>query len=424
MWKPADKNGIPNEEDQVHARRAIAQLQMELSTAMDLLPAAEVYVNRIIKVIEDRWAWLAPVRRVPFEIFSIIFIMAAEKNWRSPASIAGVCRFWRDVVLATPQAWNFLDLQGNPPPEIASMYLQRSGRCPVHLTVPRTYEYSAEYMSLATEIAHRMECLVVTFSSMELVLEDYQNLTRLAVGDHRAKIPLDYLDITRLPRLRYFDGAFSQPEVPQGENPCPRFPPIEHLIVTTDAEAAWLDAVRACARTLTALHINIGNKAAREPNPVVHLFRLKHLAIRMRWDSQRPWSFSAKTPCLETYNTNFEANAFTVRVVLNTVTQLQCSDVNGIDLSEYPGLLQLRVFGYQYETLRFIDKLRRDYEVCPTLQKIVVVSWDEAGLRQIARNLRKRNAATGVNLTVVPTNGLDGIWPGDIRSTVRVDQDI
>ena len=421
MWEPADKNGIPNEEDQVHARRAIAQLQMELSTAMDLLPAAEVYVNGIIKTIEERWAWLAPVRRVPFEIFSIIFIMAAEKNWRSPASIAGVCRFWRDVVLATPQAWNFLDLQGNPPPEIASMYLQRSGRCPVHLTVGLTHEYWSEYMSLATDIAHRMECLVVMMYTKDLVLEDYQNLTRLVVGDHLTQIPLDYLDITRLPKLRYFDGAFSQPEVPQyREAQSLQFPPIEHLIVTTDVEAAWLDAIRACARTLTALQINIGNKAPREPNPIVHLLRLKHLAINMRWNSQRPWSFNAKTPYLETYNTNFEINTFTVRVDLNIVRQLQCSDVNGVDLSEYPSLRQLRVIGYKYETLRFIDRLRRDYELCPRLQKIVVGSWEEEGLRQIARNLRKRNAATHVDLRVVPTDGHDSIWPCDIRTTVRL----
>jgi hypothetical protein len=80
MWEPADQNGIPNEEDQVHARRAITQLQMELSAAMDLLPAAEPYVREILRAIEARWAWLAPIRRIPFEIFSVIFIMAAEKD--------------------------------------------------------------------------------------------------------------------------------------------------------------------------------------------------------------------------------------------------------------------------------------------------------------------------------------------------------
>jgi hypothetical protein len=412
MWEPADKNGIPNEGDQVHARRAIAQLQMELSAAMDLLPAAEPYVREILRAIEGRWAWLSPIRRIPFEIFSVIFIMAAEKDGRSPAFIAGVCRFWRDVVLATPQAWAFLDLRSNPPPRIASIFFQRSGRCPIHTTI-----ISAKYLTVGSGISHRIECMVIAIASKHLVLEDYPNLTRLTISDHLLYIPLDYLDRTRFPKLRYFDGAFAKPEDLQEVDVGPRFPRVEKLIVTTDSEGAWVDAIQACARTLTGLRINVGVKAGSDPSPSVDLSRLKHLAIERKWDRRHRWFFSATTPSLETYDIDFEANLFGVQVDVDTVTQLQCSDADVIDLREYTSLHQLRVIGFQHEAVKIIDKLRQDPGLCPTLEH-VIASWNEQGQRKATQDLVERNRTTGVELKVLFATDQNWSWCGEIRSSV------
>jgi hypothetical protein len=423
MWEPADQNGIPNEEDQAQARRAIAQLQMELSTAMDLLPTAEAYVRAILTAIEARWAWLALVRRVPFEIFSVIFIMAAEKDWRSPASIVGVCRFWRDVVLATPQAWTFLDLRTNPAPRIASMFLQQSARCLLHFNVPWAPVHWVEYTTLASAIAHRTTCLVLAVQGTDLLLEDYQRLTRLTITGHQTRIPLDYLDITRFPNLRYFDGGFSRP---LGTYPGSRFPRIESLIIHTDGQIVWLDAIRACSKTLTSLHITVASKGPSEPNPFLDLARLKHLAIittTQEWVRQRHWAFRARTPLLETYNTNFGASVLTVEVDFETVAQLQCPSVDAVDLYSYSNLLQLRAIGSKLEVLRFIDQFRRHHGVCPALEVMVVDICCEDTLRQISRNLRKRNRATGVELKVIPNSEYNWNWPGDIRTSVRLHYD-
>ena len=418
MWEPADKKGIPTEQDQFHARRAIAKLQMELSMAMDLLPASEAYVRWLLKEIEERWAWLAPVRRIPFEIFSLIFVMAAEKVWWSAACIAGVCRFWREVALATPQAWNYLDLRSKPPPEIALTYLQRSRRSLLHLTIPWAAKYWARYMFIASGVTHRIECLVISNSSVELLLEDYKNLTRLTIADHIPNISLDYLDVGRFPNLRYFDGAFYRPEIARGVDPCARFPRIEHLVVVTDPQLAWLDALRACAKTLVSLRITVGERGPSDPNPVIDLSRLRHLAVGQRWNSHRPWAFNAETPSLETYDLDIADKAYSVNVDVKTVTQLECSDVGSVNLYEYSSLRELRVIGYRYDALKFIDLLRRDYKLCPILERITVGSWDEKGLRQITRNLRRRNAATGVPLKVVSITDRERSWPGYIRVSV------
>lgn len=411
-WEPEDKYAFPSTEAQVLARDTIGLIQTELSTVGDLLPASQAYFLLLLHKLEQTWAWIAPVRRIPFEILSTIFVMAAEQDWKAPLYIGSVCHSWRDVLLSTPQAWAFLDLRGSPKAKTILSFIRRSGHSLLHFAMPdqRGYEYCVYIVSMVTE---RVQCLVISQLAIGLLLEEFRNLTRLSVDLPTTKIPLDHLHVSRLPNLRYFDGSFTKAgsliEVAAQD-----FPPIENMVVNTDVESAWLDAIRLCMRSLTGLHIMIGYTGTQLPTKPILLPKVKHLAIGSRGNRLlgRHWTFRAKTPVLETYSFDFEDDKHSIELDLENVTHLQCW--HSVPLDIYPKIRYIRVFGAKFEGLKVIDQLRREHTLCATLEWIGLGTWQGLDMKQIARNLRRRNRETGVDLKVERIDR-ETSWLGDIR---------
>ena len=100
-------------------------------------------------------AVLSPIRRVPTEIWSMIFLMClnadeddgngfrdedfveAREN-EAPLNIAGVCQRWRAIALSTPSLWRSLEItrtvdlhSSHPHPELAFLWLARSAPHPI-----------------------------------------------------------------------------------------------------------------------------------------------------------------------------------------------------------------------------------------------------------------------------------------------------
>ncbi|KIM29292.1 hypothetical protein M408DRAFT_52998, partial [Serendipita vermifera MAFF 305830] len=57
------------------------------------------------KEAEVQRAWIAPIRKLPIEILAEIFVHCSSLSELAPVTVSEVCRFWRQVILATPQAW-------------------------------------------------------------------------------------------------------------------------------------------------------------------------------------------------------------------------------------------------------------------------------------------------------------------------------
>ncbi|KIM30836.1 hypothetical protein M408DRAFT_34889, partial [Serendipita vermifera MAFF 305830] len=55
--------------------------------------------------ILKRIAWLSPVRRLPAETLSKIFVFICEETWDAPLILGAVCSQWRSILLSTPRAW-------------------------------------------------------------------------------------------------------------------------------------------------------------------------------------------------------------------------------------------------------------------------------------------------------------------------------
>src|ERR1700687_2688338 len=109
MWTPADITALPTAQDLIEAKSALKEVEIELKDALLALEKAQLRVDRIRQNLRERTAWIAPVRKLSSDVLSLIFEFCAEDNWRTPLRISGVSRQWRDIALATPRAWAFLD---------------------------------------------------------------------------------------------------------------------------------------------------------------------------------------------------------------------------------------------------------------------------------------------------------------------------
>jgi hypothetical protein len=74
---------------------------------------------------------------LPSEIMGAIFEEHAKLEWRAPAIDGRVCRRWRQIVLNTPRAWIYLEINAGEPPgeKELRVWLDRSGSAPLHIRV-------------------------------------------------------------------------------------------------------------------------------------------------------------------------------------------------------------------------------------------------------------------------------------------------
>ncbi|KAK7451253.1 hypothetical protein VKT23_012593 [Stygiomarasmius scandens] len=80
---------------------------------------------------------LAPIRRLPAEILSEIFVLSASESRNFPLAATYVCKGWYDVACGTPQLWTNIDIDFSslPPsaPHGVEICLRRSGQLPLSL---------------------------------------------------------------------------------------------------------------------------------------------------------------------------------------------------------------------------------------------------------------------------------------------------
>ncbi|KAG8924681.1 hypothetical protein FRC00_004830 [Tulasnella sp. 408] len=82
---------------------------------------------------------LAPINRLPFDIFQIIFTMFQYEAINTfPFTISYVCRLWREHVLAIPLLWSSLHIHERVPRwEMLEAMLQRSDQAPLDIFIDK-----------------------------------------------------------------------------------------------------------------------------------------------------------------------------------------------------------------------------------------------------------------------------------------------
>jgi len=108
MSSPTDSNAFSSHAEIEKVKKEIEQLEYELQEAVQIFEKAKSHMLRLKKKLEERKASIAPIRAIPVEILIEIFLLASKDDDLAPVILSGVCRWWRNTILATPRAWSFI----------------------------------------------------------------------------------------------------------------------------------------------------------------------------------------------------------------------------------------------------------------------------------------------------------------------------
>ncbi|KIM19976.1 hypothetical protein M408DRAFT_30769, partial [Serendipita vermifera MAFF 305830] len=118
-----------------------------------------------LELEESRRTWTIPVHHLPIEILSIIFVHIARINWKSPFVLGRVCRYWRESVLQTPEAWSMVKLNRIKPGLPISTILTRSEPYPVDLVIINYYDYHV--LDLIPKLNRRIKYMSVIYQTFQ-----------------------------------------------------------------------------------------------------------------------------------------------------------------------------------------------------------------------------------------------------------------
>ncbi|KIM26583.1 hypothetical protein M408DRAFT_312592 [Serendipita vermifera MAFF 305830] len=386
MWAPTDPNDISSPQDVILAKEAISKLEIALKAAEEALE--EVEVDTLTREIETRRAWLAPIRRLPVEILSDIFLFCRDLDPFSPLTISKVNRMWRQVILSTLHAWSTIHVNAERPYQhvvkCMSTYIERSNPCFLHVFLPERYRCYDPYRSLedlerlGLSQASRLQSLSIsavplgTFSPAT-----FPNLTRLFLGGiMEIDIPLSLFDSSRFPQLRILVLAG---EVLVVAGPCAStnitFPRLQFLgINECEQDSSWITLVQQCSTTLQGLSVYYMDVGRVFPETTIYFPKLEYLMIWPYPDEPLHSRFiDAVTPSLRSYVEIDSGNPtrFTKRTNFKTVIYLRMRDIPSLE--ECPSLHTLQIL-FEWPSRStcslLVQQLEHHRDACPSLSHI------------------------------------------------------
>ncbi|CAG7852298.1 SubName: Full=Uncharacterized protein {ECO:0000313/EMBL:CCA71137.1} [Serendipita indica DSM 11827] len=112
-------------------KEALAELEVKKKQIQEQI---SVYHTRRDAIRENRrqtLSYLAPIRRLPLEIYREIFLASGLSDYtgKIPWTIASVCRIWRKMALDFPNLWSTIRFRGTvlSSPDIIRIWVDRSG---------------------------------------------------------------------------------------------------------------------------------------------------------------------------------------------------------------------------------------------------------------------------------------------------------
>jgi len=375
---------IPSAKERREHKEAISHLEIEFSTET-------LRIQKLKEELEQRRALAAPIRMVPSDILSHIFLIYCGQERSAPLVLAAVCRRWRKTMLSTPLAWSRIFLYSGankitPPSTCIAMFLQRSKPCLLHIGIkesPRSCDchgrlhrqgcacYNAEIMLKDVD---RIRCLLIQHEWMSTVqTSKFPNLEKLRItGTDWGSSQLVSIDMSLFPCLRHLDISgwaglnnvvdFSLVQVPQ----------LQYVSIKTDKEGHWHRLIRLNSSTLRTLQIDGRLTHSAERDWVLDCPQLERLFIKdiTRASPTRPMVFEIIAPCLTFCDfISFHGGLKLVfRTDLENLVQLRTND--RIPRRQYPCLRILQFYDYLEPLFSFLDQLEEDYSLCPKLQAI------------------------------------------------------
>ena len=440
MLKSPRKWGIPSEEEVKSIKIIILKLEAKLAEETFLDHPADATIKGLTLELTLNKAYTAPIRRLPFEILSEIFISCSLQSGRStPVRISAVCHRWRETILATPLAWSRIALYIMRPQReellltYVTTFLQRSRRCLLLIDL-RGHSYSCtrshdrrqrgrytreqdcccDIMGKIAEHRDRIHWLYTDYQGghalITMGLPNVQHLTwSLSASTlflHWAKSPkLSYLD------LGEHSVGFEVLQIPQTR--------LRHLSIHTDRHGVWSQLINHNGRTLKTLKLttNFPNLGHLQQNGVIECPALERIMVVDRDDAIARFMpgtiFTLRMVAQNLEFYQYSSRRHVVRLAhdsdFNKVEQLRTDYET--PLSHYRHLRVLQLFYTPALILDILDQLECDHDLCPELSVIEVrdgmsntSSWtrnhgDAIHDRITARNI---NANSRIKLLIKP----------------------
>jgi len=373
MWTPADKSALPTLDDLEKARDSINLVQIDLDIAIEQLAQAQIRVDTLRRDLKKRKAWVALVRRLPFDVLSAIFVWCASVDWDSPVRIVGVCRVWREVILETPTAWSFVDLYSEMPAEGINMFFERSRQVPLHISLPKSTPFE-----LLSSMAHRICCLTLLSLSSLPSNAVFPSTRRLSIPYRRGGMPLSFVNTHRFPALIHL--ATPSTSVYGASSPSTSnfvFPPLKSWRLCVGLDLSWSANLSLCQNTLVSLSLHDHVKGRLVVKQQILLPALKYLQLFAR-DTLKREVLDLKTPVLETYTEYVSGTKLMespIHTDINTAREMRFN--NTPSLSYCAGVQRLQLFhSTSNEILAVLQQLAVDSGISPALQIIELVASD------------------------------------------------
>ncbi|KAF7291405.1 F-box domain-containing protein [Mycena indigotica] len=154
-------NTVPSDAecDAIHAFLAshttkLAELDAETARLRNLLNTVVLERNHLQDFVDAHKALVSPMRRVPEDILRLVFLKtlpedrgAAMHPSEGPLLLSRVCRYWRDLALATPQLWSSIHIvvphhsESDRVQQVVTSlarWLERGGAAPLDVSLHRS----------------------------------------------------------------------------------------------------------------------------------------------------------------------------------------------------------------------------------------------------------------------------------------------
>lgn len=379
MWTPTDEYALPSKEDAVNALGAIEQLKIDIEDAIVKLNQAQLHLDNLKTELCKREAWLAPVRRLTFDVLSSIFIMCAEHSWMAPMSLSLVCRVWRTTILAVPSAWSFIDLKHERALGFWSLFTRHSGHYPLHVGLDG-YSWTKEIYFKIEDVSDRITCLKVPTLTYLQQTTSFPILKRLSIINETPKMELALLNPSRFPVLQHLQLTHYDRPDSLAFTTMTDLPALQSLVISIYDGPTTINPLRKWGENLRylTLHIYCGSKAG--PKYCVDLPRLEDLAIYD--NTHAKIAYTMTTPALKylTIDNQLLSSNSPFQLDLGHLVHVCFAASQNSPLIELPPLIELvRVRVLQFSIapnsfIKILKSLTGKASICPKLEVIEYLS--------------------------------------------------
>lgn len=334
-------------------------------------------------------------RNLHFDVLSTIFVSLSFEDALCTLHVSAVCRHWRQVALTTLEAWCTISQAIYSHSNRLKLYLERSGRAPLHVDMQRTKDQidAQPELSMLMKEKERIQCLTIrgqcyllrhSFPNLQKLVLDSDHLSREALFVDSGDDSPETFILRRFPRIKVLELVGYTPAwLINALWSSPTLPPLQRLALylILPGKPSVKFHPPSWANSLISLTV-------RTPGGTIHnerltLPRLRYIQIIEPPGLTSDASIDLDAPRLESvhyvYGTSVRSSPQLILRNEQTVKYLHTSRVS--DMSQYPGLRCLWLARLFRSEDWIISQLKAGVQFCPRLEVIRFVHHNYDGYR-------------------------------------------